>query len=57
LEVAIDAHLEDLGTDGMKEHFRSEGRRILRFHGNTMEMAANFAAAENDQYCSGEHKN
>jgi hypothetical protein len=57
LEAKIEERLEALGVEGVKQHFQDEGERSLRRHGNTIETAAYFAAAENDEYCSGSYRN
>jgi hypothetical protein len=57
MEADIDDYLEHLGSDGLKRHFADAGQRAFDRHGNTIESAAYFAAAANDDYCSGAYKN
>ncbi len=56
IQATIEEFLGEMGPDGLKEHFQSAGEKIFRTHGNTMEMAAYFAAAENENYCSGAYR-
>lgn len=53
LQDAISQHLTRLGPVGMADHFRSEGDRFLRIHGNCLEAAAHHAAASSKAYCQG----
>jgi len=41
----------------MADHFTHLANRSLRWHGNVIETAAYFAAAENEEYCAGGFRN
>lgn len=56
MEADIDEYLEDLGSQGIRDHFQDQGEKVFRRHGNTLEMAAYFAAAQNTKYCAGEYR-
>ncbi|MEZ0018229.1 HNH endonuclease [Sinorhizobium fredii] len=57
MEADINDFLEQLGPEGIKAHFLDSGGKSFARHGNTLEAAAYFAAAENDDYCSGRFRN
>lgn len=57
MESDIEDYLDQLGADGMKQHYCDAGIRSFQRHGNSIETAAYFAAAENDDYCSGSYRN
>jgi hypothetical protein len=57
LEGEISDHLGILDADQMAQHFRELGLTSFNRHGNTLETAAYFAAAESDEYCSGGYRN
>lgn len=53
IQAMLSAHAQLLGPEGMAEHFRGEGERMHGLHGNCIESAAYFGAAENEVYCAG----
>jgi len=55
METYVREALLQFNPAGISAHFASEADRILRTHGNTIEAAANRAASENDDYCSGQY--
>ena len=57
LEAEISQHLATLGAEQMAKHFLALGVREFECHGNTLETAAYFAAAESHQYCAGGYQN
>jgi hypothetical protein len=57
LESEITEHLGALDAAQMANHFRDLANRQFRRHGNTLETAAYFAAAESQLYCSGNYRN
>jgi hypothetical protein len=57
LEAILDELLGQFDADQMAVHFKGLARRHLRLHGNKLEMAAYFAAAGNEDYCSGCFRN
>lgn len=57
LEGEITEHLGVLDAAQMAAHFRGLGCTNFLRHGNTLETAAYFAAAESDAYCSGSYRN
>lgn len=57
LEAILDEHLNNLDAIQMAAHYDGLARRSLRLHGNRLETAALFAAAENEEYCSGGFRN
>ena len=54
METYVRNGLYQLTPAAISAHFRSEGSRIFLVHGNTVEAAANIAASENLDYCSGQ---
>lgn len=57
LEAILGEHLGRLDAAQMAAHYNDLGLRALRLHGNRLETAAYFAAAENADYCSGNYRN
>jgi hypothetical protein len=57
LESEISDHLGVLDADQMSRHFHELGSTNFNRHGNTLETAAYFAAAESEEYCSGGYRN
>jgi hypothetical protein len=57
LEAEISEHLGVLDAQDMAEHFRDLGQTSFVRHGNSLETAAYFAAAESYEYCSGGYRN
>ncbi|WP_147270283.1 MULTISPECIES: HNH endonuclease [Rhodopseudomonas] len=57
LEAILDEHLGQFDAAQMAAHYNDLGLRSLRLHGNRLETAAYFAAAENADYCSGNYRN
>jgi hypothetical protein len=57
LEGEIAEHLGLLDAAQMAAHFRELGQTNFARHGNTRETAAYFAAAESQEYCSGNYRN
>jgi hypothetical protein len=53
LEAEIEEHLGNFDESEMAAHFAHLANRSLRLHGNVIETAAYFAAAENGEYCAG----
>ncbi len=56
MEADIEEHLSNFGEQWISDHFRDQGERVFRRHGNTIEMAAYFAAAQNLNYCAGAYR-
>lgn len=57
LEAEISQHLVTLGPAQMSLHFRDLANRTFERHGNSLESAAYFAAADSPEYCEGAYLN
>jgi len=57
LEAAVEDHLGDFDQYEMADHFTHLANRSFRWHGNVIEAAVYFAAAENEEYCAGGFRN